>query len=107
MQGTNRTALYTAAQLAKMLVPQGSEWTLAHVAGAFEEMTILSIHLGLPPRQYGAAVIREIREMNLATHSRNSIVAKLAGTRFSSEWIHPQFEKDRAGFRIRKLRRGR
>ncbi len=102
---TPRQKLYTAAQLANLLVPKGSDWTLTHVAGAFEEMTILSLHLGSAPTQYCASVVREIRQMNMHVSSANAIVAKLEGTRFSSEWILPKFDPAIAGFRIKKLRR--
>lgn len=107
---TSRHKLYTADQLARMLVPVGGDFTLAHVAGAFEELVKWELEHGekvATPKQYGAAVVREIRQMNMAAQSCNSIVAKLSGIRFSSQWVFPTFDSSVAGFKIKKLRRGK
>lgn len=94
------TTLYTADQLAKKLVPNGSEWTLDHVAGALGELTIWCLEYGHWPKQDCADVVREIREMNMSYESRDAIVAQLATVSFECEWTLPKFETAAAGFRM-------
>lgn len=97
----NTTApCYTAAQLAKTLLPTGSEYTLDHVAGALEEITIISLEHKHSLVIDRAEVVREVREMNMAMETRDGIVAQLEATTFACEWVLPQFHRDAAGFRV-------
>lgn len=94
------TTTYTAAQLAKSLLPAGSDWTLAHVAGALEEITIISLEHNHSLVIDRAEVVREVREMNMEMETREGIVAQLEGIAFACEWVLPQFNRDAAGFRV-------
>lgn len=91
---------YTAAQLAKALLPAGSEYTLNHVAGALEEITIISLEHNHSLKINRAEVVREVMEMNMATETREGIVAQLDAITFACEWVLPQFHRDAAGFRV-------
>lgn len=92
--------LYTSAQLAKVLVPQGSDWTVDHVALALEEITIWSLEHKHTLRIERADVVREVKEMNMAASSRDAIIAQLVDAEFSCEWELPQYQAETAGFRL-------
>ncbi|WP_426107439.1 hypothetical protein [Massilia sp. TSP1-1-2] len=93
----NQDACYTSAQLAKMLLPAGSEYTLDHVEGALEEITIISLARNYSLVIDRAEVVHEVKEMGTMMEG---IVAQLEAITFTCQWVLPKFDRNIAGFRL-------
>ena len=96
--------LHTSAAAARQLLPTAGEWTQGQIAAALEEITAWYItHQERAAPIDRQAVQNEVREMNMSMASRDGILAELENLSFECEWVLPMFERNAAGFRIRRI----
>jgi hypothetical protein len=101
---SDKPVFMTSRELAARLLRDATDFEVAHVATALEEMA--SWHMerrGRTPTFDRAAVIKEVREMNLSEAIRESIVAALEGVFFHCKWLLPKFDANAPGFEVSTL----
>lgn len=97
---------FSANELAKQILP-GREFdtenafAIAHVSAAIENLAEWKSLNSTSARIDLAAIVREVREMNMSWQSKDAIVSALQteqNASFACEWALPEFKFNESGF---------
>jgi hypothetical protein len=101
---SDKPVFLNSRDLAARLLPDSTDWEVAHVVTALEE--IARSHMerrGRTPTIDRASVVKEVSDMNMSESSRQDVIAALERVFFHCKWLLPKFDAEAPSFEVSTL----